>query len=349
MKEAQLYLKSKGLTKIENLDQDTLRIVTKLAKDRILTICSSPRRKYEEKVPIDLNYYELDLILLSYPIAMLILSYIKDPVLTYRFATREARRAGDLLQKEPEDKLVEIARHTFEWEIHRTHMTIGRRIYTLALHFTDYVTAKPPQEPSWKLVNRVLVQGYVLLQKHELARLIEEMVKNRIISKIRNAKVDTIPESLERACIEILKSLEPILSKERAPLAKSLDSINLKAFPPCIYRLLIDAKEGKNLSHGARFALATFLLNVGLDTDEVVNVFRRMPDFKESITRYQVEHLAGLRGSKIKYSPPSCDTMKTFGLCFESVKDETCRRVKHPLTYYYLRMRGLKNARKDNY
>ncbi|MEM4151973.1 MAG: hypothetical protein QW663_04615, partial [Nitrososphaerota archaeon] len=27
--------------------------------------------------------------------------------------------------------------------------------------------------------------------------------------------------------------------------------------------------------------------------------------------RYQVEHIAGLRGSRIKYGPPSCQTMKS--------------------------------------
>ncbi|MEM1570427.1 MAG: hypothetical protein QXG56_06890, partial [Candidatus Bathyarchaeia archaeon] len=48
--------------------------------------------------------------------------------------------------------------------------------------------------------------------------------------------------------------------------------------------------------------------------------------------RYQVEHIAGLRGSRTKYTPPKCETLKTHGLCVEGGR--FCRGVKHPLSYY---------------
>ena len=44
-------------------------------------------------------------------------------------------------------------------------------------------------------------------------------------------------------------------------------------------------------------------------------MFRNMPDFNEKITRYQVEHLAGLRGSGKRYRTYSCEKMKSLGLC----------------------------------
>lgn len=30
---------------------------------------------------------------------------------------------------------------------------------------------------------------------------------------------------------------------------------------------------------------------------------------------YQVEHIAGMRGSGARYIPPKCETMRTHGLC----------------------------------
>jgi len=69
--------------------------------------------------------------------------------------------------------------------------------------------------------------------------------------------------------------------------------------------------------------------------------FLRMnaPDFREDLTRYQVEHITGVT-SGTAYSPPSCQAMQTFGICYDP--DDTCRsrkkdgsaRVTHPLNYY---------------
>jgi DNA primase large subunit len=78
--------------------------------------------------------------------------------------------------------------------------------------------------------------------------------------------------------------------------------------------------------------LATFLLNIGVSVDEVVNLFTRLTDHNLRITRYQVEHLAGMRGSRTKYTPPNCRSLRTHRLCVRS--DELCRSVKHPLSYY---------------
>jgi len=98
--------------------------------------------------------------------------------------------------------------------------------------------------------------------------------------------------------------------------------------------LLEEALAGKNLSHSARFALASFLLNIGKTVDEIIEIFRAAPDFREDIARYQVEHIAGLRGSKTKYTPFKCDNMRSLGLCRWK-----CRGVKHPLQFYRLLLR----------
>ena len=101
-------------------------------------------------------------------------------------------------------------------------------------------------------------------------------------------------------------------------------------FPPCIVHILSNAQGGINLAHSARFALTSFLLNIGMSVDQVVMLFNVSPDFNEEKTRYQVEHIAGSTGTT--YKPPSCSTLITYGNCYG--KDQLCRTINHPLNYY---------------
>jgi len=95
--------------------------------------------------------------------------------------------------------------------------------------------------------------------------------------------------------------------------------------PPCIERLIEELRRGENLSHFARFTLATFLIHAGWTVDQIVDLFRNAPDFDEKVTRYQVEHLAGKRGGGKKYDPPSCARIQQEGLCVADCG------VRHPL------------------
>jgi len=54
-----------------------------------------------------------------------------------------------------------------------------------------------------------------------------------------------------------------------------------------------------------RFALTTFLVNIGMPIDQMVSFYTDVTDFDESKTRYQIEHIAGLKGNRTKYTPPT--------------------------------------------
>ena len=213
-------------------------------------------------------------------------------------------------------------------------MLVHGRFYRYAIWIRDYLMAHPPQDPPWKLVNRVVVKGYVMLQKHELARLAEGALRQRILKVCTGHQVSELPKPLEELAIEVLGKLAVLKPERELP---RIAGLHVDALPPCIKRIYEGALKGENLPHIARFTLATFMLNIGLSVDEVLDLFRRMPDFREDKARYQVEHVAGLRGSKIKYSPPSCRTLRTAGLC--TPDGDLCGRVRHPLSYYYLRLR----------
>jgi DNA primase large subunit len=76
--------------------------------------------------------------------------------------------------------------------------------------------------------------------------------------------------------------------------------------------------------------------------EDVVNFFRSVSDFDERMTRYQVEHIAGVRGSRTKYIPPRCDTLRTHGICH--IPDEICKSVRHPLAYYRKKSKTIKKV-----
>jgi DNA primase large subunit len=76
--------------------------------------------------------------------------------------------------------------------------------------------------------------------------------------------------------------------------------------------------------------------------EEIVKLYTTTTDFDEKLTKYQVEHIAGLVGGKTKYKPLNCGRMKTHGLCPGGEK--LCEKVKSPLAYYRLKMKTLKKT-----
>ena len=86
-----------------------------------------------------------------------------------------------------------------------------------------------------------------------------------------------------------------------------------------------------------RFALTSFLIHAGMEIDDIVKLFVSVTDFDEAFTRYQIEHIAGLRGGRTRYTPPTCSTLRTHGVCIKP--DRLCQYVKHPLSYYRIKVR----------
>jgi DNA primase large subunit len=75
--------------------------------------------------------------------------------------------------------------------------------------------------------------------------------------------------------------------------------------------------------------------------DEIVNLFSNVADFREKLARYQVEHLAGQRGSRQVYLTYNCSTLQTHHVCFEP--DRICETIRNPLTYHLRKKFNKKN------
>jgi len=75
-------------------------------------------------------------------------------------------------------------------------------------------------------------------------------------------------------------------------------------------------------------------------------MFSNVSDFKEDKTRYQVEHLSGVRMGKEPYMPYNCASLQTHGIC-SGPADRICATIRNPLSYH-LRKRGIRKVWKKS-
>ncbi len=273
--------------------------------------------------------------ILSFPTAIMLLSIIGDERLIRRYALAESKRAYELLRKDTAANIIEIAKNTFGWKI-RQGKTIEESYYECALHFTNYLrNVTSIHEPEWKLANRILSRGYVYLTKDETSRLLLEEIQRKILDRSKRTTLE-IPSALVPRVEEIRKMIEARKGFMRIEVPRAAV---YAAMPPCVRNLYDALFAGRNLSHMGRFTLTSFLVNVGVSEEDIVKTFKAATDFDEKKTRYQVEHIAGRRGAKRKYTPPRCETLKTHGVCVNP--DDLCKQIKHPLTYYRRKVRSL--------
>ncbi len=290
---------------------------------------------------------------LSFHIALL-LALASDPWALRRFADQEAKRFTSLALSDKDDVVMILASRLgvsieyvgSEADACGHRVVVGRdsrgltvvECYPFRVTVPTYLKLASPllSEPRWKLVNRLVLKGYVYLSKHDVVRLLENAVKDYIIRKaerlassINEDLLKLIEDEVSRVR-EVVRSVRGFLSSEEREVAERLKGeVREDAFPPCIKQIMDSLLRGEHLSHHQRFAIATFLLNIGASTDYVLDLMKHLPDYNERIARYQVEHLAGIRGSRKKYNVYSCDKMKTLGMCVAECG------VKSPLQYYW--------------
>jgi len=318
LKETADYMKRIGLD-IEELTSPDLGSILSRAEERIkqaiLHLYTGQKRENDIEIP-------------SFPVAIILALSTKNSFVKKRYALAEAKQAHSDFQFEPNEKLMLIAQN-FDWEI------AINRDSTLPLEFfvsfPDYLrNVTHLRDEKWKLINRFMVRGKVYLNNQDLARLLQEEVQRRVDKRLDTKELPTFPQKV----VEIAEELN-LLAQEKigeAEIDEFPKIVSQSAFPPCIEALYDAASKGRHLSHVGRFTLTSFLVTIGMHPEKVAQVFKTFSDYNARLTRYQVEHIAGEKGSGTHYTPPSCSTLQTHGVCINN--DELCRWIRHPLNYY---------------
>lgn len=309
------YVKCSGRSIESLLDGVFGKAVIARAKERVL---QSIRGEIKKAFAYEDVLAEVELF--SYPVARIFVSCIGDYYLISRYALAEAKAAHVHMKDEEPRFLEELARElTIQCALER---------HDFRIHFADYLKfASGMHEPKWKLVNRRLEGGYVLVTKDDFTRLLQEAIRDRIQSSLPLDVSPSLKKALSSHIVEISGHFEELKAEFRSD---DFEEVNSECFPPCIRHMLVLIQAGQNLSHSARFALTSFLANIGMSAEEIIDIYRILPDFDEEKTRYQVKHITGSSGTV--YTAPTCATMATYGNCFG--KEQICEWVSHPLNFY---------------
>jgi len=309
-----------------------------LGRVRVLAAADDPRgaRDLDELARAD-----PDVRFLSFLFARLVLSSAPVPAAIRRWAVAEAKRNHARLTSVPAEELAEVAR--------RLGFTFTPVAEGVEVPLVDYLRLSVPiREAEFRLPRQAVRRGSVAVRTQRAARLLQEAVRLRLAEPLPLAE-DVVRDVRARES-EFLKRLAELTPSPVARAGLPGGPLRPELFPPCIRKMQRTLQKGENLSHSGRFGLAAFLHRVGADFETIVDAYRGAPDFDESVTRYQVEHIT-LRDGGRGYEPPECETLRSHGLCArdgdpgatdprDRIRDERCFEpsLRHPLQYY--RRRG---------
>lgn len=280
---------------------------------------------------------------LVYPTARLIVEMIGNPRLKEYQAEAESKAVNKHLSTEKEPTVIDLCKSSLGWtvesagsESQRAKLPLILRSFNFRIRFEDYLEVAPSfHSEKWKLINRHLDSGWVPIRRSELDRLISGRVKQLILQSTMD--VPKLPMRLTEAVQRIEAEITTRI-QAREPIKITGDVTT--AFPPCISQMYQDSLQGKNLSHDARFALASFLLKIGMTNEDVMGVFKAAPDFVQNLAQYQVRHISSKSAGE-GYTPPGCKKLQGNSLCpvyLRTASDPLCTYILHPLAFYETRL-----------
>ncbi len=314
--EAGDYIRANEIS-ITDLVSPVFKDVVRRAEDRVLESIRAVKVS-------DKRTENRDVEIMSFPVALMLVRATNLNHLMDRYSLAEAIRVEGLLKQEDNQKMIEDIFQTF-LKIRLEHsQTTGFPGFKVSI--PDYLKrAVTFHKPEWKLINRIVEDGKVYISQEDLIRLIREEIRELILQRLRATKVSKLPKDLD----DVVKKLIELAPPPRTTFTRL--NITPENYPPCVKASLRLLEKGENVPHYGRFLMATYLLAAGKTVDDIMGIFPKSPDFKKSVTQYQVEHIAGMKGGRTKYTVPSSKTLQTHSFCF---KDPVrCYEISSPLQF----------------
>ena len=322
------YAKYPFLKQASTKIQDLELTIQSIVEDRMVL---ERAQKRVENAILDLTIGDMDIDrrkeISSFAASLILVISTKNSWIKKRYSLAIAKTAYAYLLREEttKAKILTIAKD-FDWDI-----SDGRDAHKdFQIGFTFYLkNAAHMHGTEWKLINQIIGKGMVYLNKDKVVRLLQEEVKKRVEKRLDAPDLKNLPEDITIISNKLTELAQGIIGQEIEEMPKTVVQ---GAFPPCINSLYEDASKSHHLSHIGRFTLTSFLINIGMSPEAVNEVYKTFSDYNERLTRYQIEHIAGERGSATRYIPPQCSVLQTHGVCKN--RDDLCRHIYHPLAYY---------------
>lgn len=314
-----------------------------------------------------------------YVIIKILLYVLDNKIITNRIANLYSKQTYDeLLQERGDENIFDICSDlTLNFEYSTTPYQYGVN-YTkdqievlkshFKIHFIDYLgLAANLRDDYRKLVHNPLQSGYVFIDKKDLARLLQEYVRKKLI--VADNEPGKNSERYKNKLLENTRfkalhdKIHLIWEEKKEEFEYSFDykfdeRIDIsESFPPCAKEILRKIEEGQNIIHIERLFLVFFLHALNFPRENIIELFKRLPDFDSKIAEYQIDF-----AKKKEYSPHSCQTLKSLTLCMaQKYKDEIClegyfskkldakRPLSHPLFYVQLKQYRKSNQQKEQH
>jgi DNA primase large subunit len=312
------------------------------------------------------DYRDDELNVYLYTIIKILLYILNNKLIANRIANIYSKHSYKLLENESDYNIYEICKDLdikfqyyekpIEYKlIIDKNFTSSKKTH-FSLYYIDYLKlASGLRDEERKLLHNALEKGQVYLRKKELSRLLQEQIRKKLIIE-EDTDVASI-EAFKKKLLKI-KEIDDLyenilneweLKKEDFEYSFELQTYHGKdlkeSFPPCVKEVFRKIDEGQNVIHIERLFLVFYLHALQFSINDIVNLFTKLPDFDRKQTEYQVEF-----AKKKGYSPHSCSTLKSLGLCkakeyndnlclegYHSKKYDEQRKIQHPL--FYLQMK----------
>ncbi len=315
LSEAGNYLRELDYSLEEFNDVSRKRVVDRALERIIVTLDGHVFKQLED----------LDTEVVSFLIALIMVRALGMRNVSKKYSLGEARRAEMFLEHDLKHESKADVRNAVLKRIFSDLFALNviQEDGRFKIKVSDYLKrAAYFHDDHWKLVNKIVHNGYVYLDSDDTVRLIRDELSMLIYDRINRMEIRQLPDSIKAKVDEL-----------RSKVAKHVEFrgyLVTTKYPPCIQHILQSLTKGENPPHSARFLLATYMLSIGRNVDEVCALFEPAPDYNERVTRYQVEHLSGIRGSRTKYSCPSCEKATSENLCYRT---EECNGIINPVHF----------------
>ena len=202
----------------------------------------------------------------------------------------------------------------------------GFPVASTRISVIDYVPMSVglKKDPKFKLVN-MTAGGQVAMPADSTVEILKARIRHQISAGL---PIDVHPD------IRVL--LTPVITDLFAQYQETIQTdygaVTESHFPPCIAALMATVKRGESIPHPARFAIVTFMHEIGMPDTEIASLFSAAQGFDLNTTMYQISHITGKMSGTV-YKMQTCDTLKSFRICCAN-GNPLCAKIKHPLGYY---------------
>lgn len=270
--------------------------------------------------------------LLSYPVARAIASLADDGRVATVYADAEAATIRERVDTALDTDAVPVDRFLAEFGLVGDADADAVRAagdgFEVALE--RYLeAAAATDDDAWRLPERAVHEGWVPVEEHEVAALVERAAAQRV----RDGLPVPVPVDAQDALEADVDAVERIVRAADVPTDVGTGPVAPASFPPCIRALLrsVRADGIGALGDRSRFVLVSFLATVGVDDAEAAALFGDAgEDGAQLALADQLDRLRD--GDAVAYPTPSCVGLDATGDC--TAPDGRCETVESPTAYY---------------